>query len=459
MTTAPDPKLTENPKGKSRALALAFVTLFIDLVGFSIIFPLFPAMLVYYQESGEGSGLFGLMSSGIAQFAALIGGEQHGTAVTILFGGLLGSLYSLLQFLCAPIFGALSDRIGRRPVVIFSLAGLLISYILWFFAARFEILVIARILGGVMSANISTVTAIVSDVTTRENRSKGMAVIGIAFGLGFILGPAIGGLSTFVDLPSLLPALVPYGLNPWSMAAAIAALITLANLIQAIVFLPETLAEAEPDAQRPARVLNPLALFKTDNYPGVSQTNFAYFLFLLAFSGMEFSTTFFAAEHFGFGPRENAGLFLFIGLVLTVMQGTYVQRFAKVFGPRRMSVHGLATIIPGLVIVGISGVLEALPLLFVGTFLLAAGASQATPCLTALASLYAPAEEQGRIMGVFRSLGALSRALGPLVACVLYWRLGSSSAYFIGAGLLLIPLFMAARLPEVPEESRTVSAG
>lgn len=431
-----------------RVLLLAFLTLFIDLIGFSIIFPLFPAMLEYYRARESATGLFGVLNGVLEHLALWFGTPSHDAGITVLFGGILGSVYSLLQFACAPVFGSISDRYGRRPVLLISLVGILISYGCWFFAGSFTLLVISRVIGGIMSANISTVSAIVSDVTTQKTRSRGMAVIGIAFGLGFTLGPALGALSSFYDLSKHFPALAAYGVNPWSMAAVIAFVLTLVNLVQVILYMPETLPRTG-HGERVERSINPLKLFHTEAYPGVSRTNFAYFIFLLAFSGMEFSLTFLAHEKFGYTERQNAMLFLVIGFVLAGIQGGYVRRRADAMGPKKMALHGLFMLIPGLVIIGLAGQLKIIALLYLGIIVLAAGAAQATPCLTSLASLYAPPEEQGRIMGIFRSLGALARAGGPLVACVAYWRLGASAAYYLGAFLLLAPIALTRTLPPV----------
>ena len=431
-----------------RVLRLAFLTLFIDLIGFSIIFPLFPAMLEYYRARESATGLFGVLNGVLEHLALWFGTPSRDAGITVLFGGILGSVYSLLQFACAPVFGSISDRYGRRPVLLISLVGILISYGCWFFAGSFTLLVISRVIGGIMSANISTVSAIVSDVTTQKTRSRGMAVIGIAFGLGFTLGPALGALSSFYDLSKHFPALAAYGVNPWSMAAVIAFVLTLVNLVQVILSMPETLPRTG-HLERVERSINPLKLFHTVAYPGVSRTNFAYFIFLLAFSGMEFSLTFLAHEKFGYTERQNAMLFLVIGFVLAGIQGGYVRRRADAMGPKKMALHGLFMLIPGLVIIGLAGQLQIIALLYLGITVLAAGAAQATPCLTSLASLYAPPEEQGRIMGIFRSLGALARAGGPLVACVAYWRLGASAAYYLGAVLLLAPIALTRTLPPV----------
>src|SRR5207249_1133339 len=171
-------------------IGVIFLTIFVDMVGFSIIFPLFPEMLKFYlgREGREGA-LGALLKTLESAF-----GQSSEQQVAVLFGGVLGSLYAVLQFIFAPLCGCLSDRVGRRPVLLLTIGGISISYLLWFFSGSFTLLVAARFLGGLMGGNISVATAAVADSTTAENRAKGMGIIGAAFGLGFILGPTIGGV-------------------------------------------------------------------------------------------------------------------------------------------------------------------------------------------------------------------------------------------------------------------------
>ena len=165
--------------GKRSILGLVFLTVFLDIVGFSIIFPLFPDLLDHYLAlSGEGSFLANL----VAKLEEISGGEK--TAVVTLFGGLLGSVYGLLQFLFATVWGGLSDRIGRRPTLLVTLVGTALSYVLWIFAGSFAVLIAARVLGGIMAGNISTASAAVADTTTAADRAKGMGIVGMAIGLG-----------------------------------------------------------------------------------------------------------------------------------------------------------------------------------------------------------------------------------------------------------------------------------
>lgn len=429
----------ESDSRARRAMGVVFFTIIMDIVGFSIIFPLYPSMLTYYLGKEGDSGLLGTLLEFLERFDSVAGG-----GVVVLFGGVLGSLYAILQFMGAPIFGAVSDRIGRKPILLFSLTGLAVSYVLWIVAGQFWVLLVARFVGGLMSSNISTATAVVADITVPEKRARGMALVGMALGLGFMLGPAMGGLAAGWDWAAQWPELERFGINPFSFPAALAAVLSILNVTFVALAFKET---RDPSVARSGvrRSANPIALFRTADYPGVAQTNWTYFIFLSAFSGMEFSITFLAAERYGYGPRGIAMMLLFAGVILALMQGGYVRRMSDKIGPRRMAFHGLVFTIPGLIVVG--GASQAW-MAFAGLGLMAVGSAQVIPCLTALASTYTPPDDQGRILGVFRSLGSLARALGPLLACVIYWRLGGATAYYVVAALMVIPLLMARGLPE-----------
>ena len=232
----PDGELS--PKDRS-VLKTMFLTLFVDLIGFSIIFPLFPDLLDYYSNTEKDmSGLFGNLMDLIHH---VTGGSENPKATMALFGGVLVFLYSFLQFIMAPVFGSLSDKLGRRPILLFSIFGNALAYLIWVFSGSFLVLVISRLLSGLMGSNITTATAAVSDTTTKKTRSKGMAIIGIAFGLGFILGPAIGGLSAaYLPLHIWIEGGVDYGINPFSAPALIAFLLCVWNFIFVYRKFPES---------------------------------------------------------------------------------------------------------------------------------------------------------------------------------------------------------------------------
>ena len=433
------PPLTDEAKS---SLKIVFLTLFLDLVGFSIIFPLFPQLAKYYLEVDANNPFLKFIFDSIAGLTN-VGGSD--ISAIVLFGGALGALYSLLQFIAAPIWGIISDRIGRRPVLLVSVFGLAISYLLWFFSGSFTLLIFARFVGGIMGGNISTATAVVGDVTQKENRSKGMATIGIAFALGFIIGPAMGGLLSLIDLTKLMPSLVSMGVNPFSAPAALAFILSAFNFVWLLRKFKETLPQEKRGHGSSDRTMNPLILFKPLPYAGINLTNFGHFLFLMAFSGMEFTLTFLAVERLSYSSMDNAYMFIFIGFWIAMVQGGYVRRKAHQVGEKRMSLQGLVFLIPGLILIGIA---QSSWLIYAGLFFLAVGSSMVIPCLTSLVSLYTPPEYQGKSIGIFRSLGALARVVGPIIASLVYWKFGSQYPYFLGALFLVIPILMISRLPK-----------
>lgn len=431
------------PEAKS-TIKIIFLTLFLDLVGFSIIFPLFPALAEHYLAVDADNFFLRLIFDGVRALMATSEGAGAFSSI-VLFGGALGAIYSFLQFIAAPLWGGLSDRIGRRPVLLISVAGLALSYVLWFFSGSFTILILARFIGGIMGGNISTATAVIADVTSQKNRSKGMAFVGIAFALGFIIGPALGGLFAQIDLTQISPELKSYGVNPFSMAALVAFLLSAVNLVWIAKKFKETLPEQKRGEVETTRSNNPFKLFKPLPFAGVNKTNFGNFLFITAFSGMEFTLTFLAVERLSYTPMDNAYMFIFIGLMIALVQGGVVRRKASQVGEKKMALAGLSALIPGLLL--ISGATNNW-LLYAGLFFLSVGSAMVVPCLTALVSLYTPAGQQGQSLGIFRSLGALGRVFGPIIASLIYWRYGSSTPYLFGSAFLLIPIILVASLPK-----------
>lgn len=439
------------PEASRSRLGVIFLTLFLDLVGFSIIFPLFPAMLDYYLPGADGgSTLLGQLIAPLAGWAESSGAADPRFMTAVLFGGILGSLYSILQFLCAPLWGAYSDRVGRRKVLLLTISGLALSYIAWFFAASFWVLVLARVIGGAMGGNLSVATAAVADTTTREKRSSGLALIGIAFGLGFIVGPAIGGLFAKIDLTALAPSLEAYGVNPFSVPALVSLILTVINLVWVYRRFGETLPESKRGKPNPER--RGLAAFRIFQCPepATRRTNFVYLVFMLAFSGMEFTLTFLAVERFAFSPAQNGGMFVFIGFVLVLVQGGIVRRLATPVGEKRLAVAGLACGVAAFLALAMA---TQLGLFFGALALMAFAIGLASPTLSALVSLYSSESDQGANLGVFRSAGSLARAIGPLVAAFVYFAYGSQSAYLFGAFVVVIPLVMALKLPKPEKDS------
>ncbi|MGB1127469.1 MAG: MFS transporter [Opitutales bacterium] len=438
------------PKQNRRTLGIIFLTLFLDLVGFSIIFPLFPAMLDYYLPDGAGDGsLLGSLVAPLASWAEASGSGDPRLMTAVLFGGILGSLYSILQFISAPLWGAWSDRVGRRKVLLITIAGLALSYLAWFFAASFWVLILSRIVSGAMGGNLSVATAAVADTTSREQRASGLAIIGIAFGLGFIVGPAIGGISAKLQLVELLPQLEALGVNPFSTPALISLILAIVNLIWVARCFEETLPEAKrTEAVKEKRSFAAFHIFSAGG-AWIRRTNLLYLIFMLAFSGMEFTLTFLAVERFAFSPTQNGGMFVFIGFILILVQGGIVRRLAAPVGEKRLAVAGLACAVAAFL--SLAFALKVGPF-FIALAIMGAAIGLVSPTLSALISLYSPESEQGANLGVYRSAGSLARAIGPLVAAFVYFAYGSQSAYLFGAMIVIVPLCMAFKLPQ-PEKA------
>ncbi|KAI5651799.1 major facilitator superfamily domain-containing protein [Phthorimaea operculella] len=216
----------------SKTIGLVFLSLLLDLLAFTMILPLFPSLLDYYdREEGKGNGLYASLLRGVQGFQRLTGAPDQ--FASVLFGGALGSMYSFLQFLTSPIAGSLSDAYGRKPMLLICLSGIALSHALWGYARTFSMFVLARFVGGLSKANVSLCMAIVTDASNEKNRARGMALIGLAFSIGFIAGPLAGAWFAKTNDPSV---------GAWGERAAFYALgLSLANILLVTFCIPETL--------------------------------------------------------------------------------------------------------------------------------------------------------------------------------------------------------------------------
>ncbi len=420
---------------KRSIFGVVFLTIFLDMVGFSVIFPLFPAMLDHYLflEESMGGGILSKFVLWVGEFGheGMLGNPDF-RLQTVIFGGILGSLYAVLQFFFAPVWGGLSDRFGRRPVLLFTLMGTALGYFLWIMAGDFWILLISRVIGGMAGGNLSVATAAIADVTSREKRSKGMALVGIAFGLGFVLGPALGGLCSQFDWSG--SELSSFGLHPFSAAAALSFCLALINLIWLAWGFAETLPK---EKRRQFSSFLPAILKMSEvTSPQARRTCLTYLLYMISFSGMEFTLTFLAVERFSFSPKELGQMFLLIGGTLILVQGVVVRRFVNQVGERALAHAG---IIIGFVAFLVISHCHSLPWFYLGLFLMSSGVALISPTLTALTSLCSTEADQGINLGIFRSCGSIARSFGPLAAGMIYFTCGSEKAYLIGAIWLIFP--------------------
>ncbi len=357
-------------------LIVILTTVFIDLVGFGIVIPVLP----FYAE----------------------GTKFNATPRTV---GLLFASYSIMQLIFSPILGRLSDKYGRRPVLLISIIGTGIGFLVLGFATTLAMLFAGRILDGITGGNISTAQAYIADITTQENRAKGMGLIGAAFGLGFIFGPAIGGI------------LSRWGIEvPFIFAAALC----FANAILLYFRLPETVKKNRPVEHAAATGRGFSHLMNSLKQPRLAFVLAIYFLFIVAFSIMTTSFSLYTMFRFGYDAQHNGYLFAYVGIIAVIIQGGLIGRLVKRFGEMPLIIVGALCFAISLFAVPFVGpAAGGLAGLLIGGGVFSLGNSLATPALTSLASKSAPAQQQGTILGVTQSVASLARAVGPSLAAFL----------------------------------------
>jgi DHA1 family tetracycline resistance protein-like MFS transporter len=391
-------------------LLIIFITVFIDLLGFGIIIPLLP----FYAE----------------HFGA--------SAVMV---GLLSSSFSLAQFLFAPFWGRLSDRVGRRPVILIGLLGSALSYAFFALATSLPMLFLARSLAGIAGANIPTAQAFIADTTTAETRARGMGLIGAAFGLGFIFGPAIGGF-----------------LSHWGYAAPawFAAALSLANFVAAVFLLPESRPPHARDTSRPGRIE---VIRRAVAQPNLPMVLLVYFLVVAAFASFEATFALYSERRFGFTPATIGYMFAWIGVVLATVQGVLVGRVVKRVGEKRLVPLAIFAIALALGFVPVAG---TVPLLAAVAGLLAMGMGFNSPSMLSAISQLADARDQGSTLGVSQSLGSLARIIGPLWGGWVFDQFGVQFPFFTSAAVMLLACALSVvafnRDEHGPASSRAISA-
>ncbi|MGH9442799.1 MAG: MFS transporter [Thermoanaerobaculia bacterium] len=362
---------------KSRPLMTIFAIVFIDLVGFGIVIPLLPL----YAERYHPSPL---------QF------------------GLLLSSFSAMQFLFAPVLGRLSDRFGRKPVLLVSLAGSVVGYVLFAFAGSLAALFAARIIDGISGGNISTAQAYVADVTRPEDRAKGMGVVGAAFGLGFILGPAIAGVTVVWGAAA-----------PGLAAAAMSACALLATL----VFL------REPEHAGPARQER-RGILRIVRDRRILLVLTVFFLLTFAFSNFEATFSQFLHDRMGAAPSAVAFFFVYIGVLISLVQGGAIRPLSRLLGERPLAVGGILLVALGLFLLPLAGTRGRLALVLIPLTL---GIGAANPSLSSFVSRLSGRGERGAVLGAYQSMSSLGRILGPLWGEFAYFRLGPAGPQWSGA--------------------------
>ena len=365
---------TGNDKFFTTPLIIIFVTVFIDLIGFGMVIPILP----YYANTPPFN------------------------ATPLEIGFLVGT-YSLMQFFFSPVLGRLSDKYGRRPILFISLLGSAIGYLVMGLAGTLFMVFLGRIIGGVTGANISTAQAYVADVTSKRHRARGMGLFGAAFGLGFILGPALAGVMS------------KFGVHvPFFFAAGLSFI----NAIALFLILPESIKPGMKAAvEKKGKFHDLMVSFRNREF---RELNIIYFLLITAFSIMTYAFVLYTAYRFSYTTEENGYLFAYIGLIAIIGQGVLFNRLAEKFGESALIVAGCLLMVISLFVVPIVGPeTGGLSALLVGTAVLAFGNALASPGLTSLASKTAGEHEQGTAMGILQSGASLARVIGPILGGLL----------------------------------------
>lgn len=385
----------------SRPLVVLFLTIFVNLVGFGIIIPLLP----FYAETFGASPL------------------------TI---GLLFASFSLAQLVASPILGELSDRYGRRPVLIFSLIGTVVSFVMLALAQNLLLLFAARIVDGLSGGNITTARAYIADISTEENRARSFGILGAAFGLGFIVGPGLGALFSHIS----------YTAPIWAAAA-----ITVVATVMAWLWLPETNHRAHAGGQSPWRSLADLSrrsdlrvLFAVD------------FIYWTAFAVYQTTFALFGARRFGFDAAHTGYLLSVFGFLGVLVQGVMVGRVVARLGPRRTLIAGLIFAAIGW---GGSAMTHDLAVFIALLVPGAIGIGLCNPTLSALVSTAAAPHEQGRVQGAAGALESLGRTIGPVWGNGALQVSGEGTAYGSAAMVLLGAAALMTRFhPRTPAAPR-----
>ena len=397
-------------KPKIPILLSAFITLLNDRLGETIVFPLLPFLLERFTRSGSTLGL-------------------------------LAGTYAISQFAVAPLIGALSDRFGRKPVMVTCVSGSVIGLSLFAITVSIEweqllpiwalgfpllLLFTARIIDGISGGTAATATAILADISTPENRAKTFGLIGVAFGLGFILGPGLG--TALAQFSVTLPVWVATGF-------------AIANLILVIFILPETLKETNRESLPRKRDLNPFSQLKLVFINPLSRKLcLAFFLFFMAFNGFTAVLVLYLKEAFEWSPQLSSQAFVVVGIVAMVVQGGLIGPLVSKFGEWRLTNTGIGFVISGCILLTLAKIDNSVEVVFSAVSLLAIGTGLVTPSLRALISRRLSDNGQGAVLGSLQGLQSLGTFLGATTAGLSYDLLGQKSPFIMTTAVLFLVL-------------------
>ena len=372
---------------------------FIDLLGFGIIIPMLP---FYAEHFGASPGI-----------------------VTLLM-----ATYSLMQFVAAPFIGSMSDRYGRRRVILISLVGTCVAYVFMAYASSLVMLFAARALAGLFAGNIAAAQAYIADITTPENRARGMGFFGAAFGLGFIFGPMIGGI---------LSGSASGSINFHAAPLFAASLSSIAAFLVVVLLKESRKVGSVNSGSRGWFAPIYLAVRRAD----MKRLIYLFLLVMFVFAGLEATIALWAERQFLWGPREVGYLFAYVGVIAAVVQGGIIGPATRRWGEMRVIILGLCGLVAGFALMPVA---SGMSLLLVATALLAGGFGLCNPALNSLISRRASSDSQGAVLGVAQSGASLARILGPAFAGAVFSLLGRHAPYIIGALLLLFALGIAWRM-------------
>lgn len=388
---------------KDKRIAILFLTIFIDLLGFGIVIPILP---------------------NLAKTMAITSNMSFNPDYAV---GIIAAAFSVIQFLFAPMFGSLSDRIGRRPIILGSILVNAIGYFIFGIAGNFAILLISRIISGFGSANISAAQAYIADITTPVERAKKMGIIGAAFGLGFVFGPPIGGYLFLAG-----------GLY---YVGVFTAILCLLNFVLAFLFLPESNTNKSGHKRKAFDTFK--GMFQVWSIEVIGELFLINFIYIMAFSMMQINGSVLWKEKYGLNEKQVGNIFGMIGVAGAIVQGFLIGVFSKKLGLKKMLLIGCPVVGIGLAIIPLPPTIEwfyvnqtiAIILLSVGNGLLMTS-------INSLVSINSPAHAQGTMLGTLQSLSSLSRVVGPLIASFLYAQ--SKELPFYTAGILMFGIFFLA---------------
>ncbi|KAI9298352.1 MFS general substrate transporter, partial [Neoconidiobolus thromboides FSU 785] len=428
-----------------KQLSVVFLTLLIDLFAFTVILPIFPSLIVEYQK--EENFLLTNILYGIRWFKTNIlnqTGVDNALESTLL-GGIIGSLFSILQFIISPIIGKYSDTYGRKKTLIITVIGNLISSIIWFFAKDFSLFLLARVVAGLSEGNVQIATTIISDITSVQNRSKSMALVGLAFSIAFTVGPGLSGYFVSIDFFSQKIHNL-YNPHKFSSAALLACVLIFIELILLALFLKES---KESNVEKKEENSNgEKEVYKSENEAEyiqkknvkiediveISKLNNCHLLFLFLFSGIEFTLPFLAQHQYKFNSIQQGRMFGYLGILSACIQGFYVRRYK--FNEGRNIVLGMLSCVISLLTLAFTIHFNlSISYLYLSITFLSFTSATVVSSMSSLTSIYATPipNQRGEILGTFRSFGQLGRAIGPIVACTLYWAYGPIICYVLSA--------------------------